>query len=168
MDKHTDLQAYIIKMEKDLADLKNMLQQNPVEVDAQKADVINVEDKQKTDIQAMLERAEQLCIAGDYDTVISMCNRILAKGENVEVYCLLGKAFRSKGKYEEAISAFSEAIILDPNCLDAYRNRAGVYTEQKHHERALADYGQAIAIDPNSADLYYERGDVINNADWLS
>ncbi|GMO62750.1 MAG: hypothetical protein Ta2G_21700 [Termitinemataceae bacterium] len=69
-----------------------------------------------------------------------------------------GLLFASRGEYDMAIEAYSEAIKLDPNDADAYYNRGIAYANKRDYDRAITDYSQAIKIDPNYAVAYYNRG----------
>ena len=54
----------------------------------------------------------------------------------------------SLGRVDDALAELNRAIVDDPNCVNAYVNRAGIYTEQPPAADALADYQRAIDIGP--------------------
>jgi len=54
-----------------------------------------------------------------------------------------GNAFFDKKEYNKAISAFTEAIRLDPNLVPAYNNRGTAYAEQGNLDKADADFATA-------------------------
>jgi tetratricopeptide (TPR) repeat protein len=62
------------------------------------------------------------------------------------------------GNWEQAISDYSETILIDPDNFTAHFNRAFAYYEQGDLEAAIRDYGLAIQLDPMYADSYYNRG----------
>jgi len=74
-----------------------------------------------------------------------------------------GKKNINIGNYNRAISDFTEAIKLDPNCYDAYFYRGWAYGETKRYVNSIADYTQYIKIYPNSSAAYYNRGIVYYN-----
>jgi tetratricopeptide (TPR) repeat protein len=76
----------------------------------------------------------------------------------VAVYYQRGNRYYHRGTFEQAISAYSRAINLDPNYVLAYINRGSAYTARGHYDRALADYTRAIELDPNDAVVYFNRG----------
>jgi len=59
---------------------------------------------------------------------------------------------------EEKVSAYSQAIRLDPSNPAAYSNRGIAKDDLKQHQAAIADYNEAIRIDPKYAQAYYNRG----------
>ena len=64
------------------------------------------------------------------------------------------------GELELAIADFSEAIRLDPECVEAYveRGRAYAGTELQEYDRAIADFTEAIRLDPTRAEILVDRG----------
>ena len=65
-----------------------------------------------------------------------------------------------RGYYDEAISAFTEAVASDPELLDAYVNRGVVYEQKSQYGQAILDYNKALEINPQDAEVY-------NNLAWL-
>lgn len=63
-----------------------------------------------------------------------------------------------KGKYEEAIAGFNNAIELNPQLTAAYNNLGKVYEENGELDRAIENYDKAIELNPNLAAGYYNRG----------
>ena len=64
----------------------------------------------------------------------------------------------SKGKYNEAIAAYSEAIRVDPKQSHAYHGRGVAYGGVRKHDEAIADCTEAIRLDPTCARAYEVRG----------
>jgi len=64
--------------------------------------------------------------------------------------------------FEEAIEAFSRAIEINPDRVEAYNNRGIAWCKKGDYDRAIADYNKALEIDPRCADVYNNRGGV-----WL-
>ena len=58
----------------------------------------------------------------------------------------LGRKYLSETNYAEAIAAFTEAIRLNPNDIEAYIGRAQAYTALKKYEEANADYTAVIEM----------------------
>jgi len=69
-----------------------------------------------------------------------------------------GVAAAGQGDNAAAIIAFSEAIRLDPDDVETYRARAGVYLDKGDYDQALADYAEVIRRDPGDANAYHMRG----------
>lgn len=79
----------------------------------------------------------------------------------------LGQECLLEGAYEEAITAFTAAIGIDPEAADAYIGRAEAYLEGNaaqvstaNLQMALADYTAALELDDTLTDVYVSRGDV--------
>jgi tetratricopeptide (TPR) repeat protein len=69
-----------------------------------------------------------------------------------------GLELGEKKKYDEAISAFTKALSLNPTYAEGYKNRANVYMEKKQYDAAIADYTKYIQLDPKSANIFHSRG----------
>ncbi len=70
-------------------------------------------------------------------------------------------------RWEEAISAYKEAIKLKPQYIEAWSNVGNAYRRQRTWEKAIAAYEEARRLKPQSADLlnnlgvvYKEKGDL--------
>ena len=72
-----------------------------------------------------------------------------------------GELCFNSGNYEEAIEAFSNAIIVEPKYKEAYKNRGNVYLDLKRYDMAMDDYDMAIKIDPEYPNPYNNRGNVL-------
>jgi WD40 repeat protein len=62
-----------------------------------------------------------------------------------------GVAYYKKGKMDEAIAAFTEAIRLDPTNAEAYARRGLAYDDLEKVDKAAADFDQAIRLNPHAA-----------------
>ena len=78
----------------------------------------------------------------------------------VDAYCLKGLMCASDGQYDKAISAYSEAIKLDPNYSFSYVGRGDAYAAKGDLDRALVDYDCAARLDPQN-DAAKERANVL-------
>ena len=70
----------------------------------------------------------------------------------------IGLTSYKKGKYEEAIKHYDQAIDINPQSVNAYNNRGNAKRALGRHRDAIADYDQAIDINPQSANAYNNRG----------
>jgi len=78
-------------------------------------------------------------------------------GRSPEEHLKAGEKLLSDGKKKEAIAEFSKAIEVDPECVNAYLNRAMCYNETGQPKRAVADFSKAIELDPTNAYSYDQR-----------
>jgi len=70
-----------------------------------------------------------------------------------------GKDYARKDQRKRAISAFDEAIRLNPENAKCFWFRGYCYEEQGQFDRAIADYSEAIRLDPNGdTNGIYGRG----------
>lgn len=76
----------------------------------------------------------------------------------------LGIRYLSEGNYEEAVSAFTAAIEIDPKQAPAYVGRGDAYVGLGETEgnlaMALADYQQAIELDETAAEVYKKAAEI--------
>jgi tetratricopeptide (TPR) repeat protein len=90
-------------------------------------------------------------------------SKVYAVGENfssVRTIVTAGSVVSEEKKavYDRAIADFTQAIRLDPNNANAYRERGNAYSDKGDYDRAIADYNQALRLDPNLAAAYNTRG----------
>jgi tetratricopeptide (TPR) repeat protein len=134
----------------------------------------------------LLDRGIMFAMEGDYEKAIEeFTEAITLEPDLHEAYMLRGRAlvasvsdvirvdenfsgilifnFKTSNRerqagYERAMADFSQAIKLEPNSAQAYRERGVIYQEQGDSKRANADYSQAIKLDPNDTFAYIGRG----------
>lgn len=68
-----------------------------------------------------------------------------------------GSDYHQAHNLEMAIEAFSQAIDLDPQYIDAYFERGRSYAFQGNLGLAIADYDMVIELDPRYFDAYFYR-----------
>jgi tetratricopeptide (TPR) repeat protein len=76
----------------------------------------------------------------------------------VKAYVDRGESRLSKKDYDGAIAEFSEAIRLQPDCVNAYYFRGLAWYDKRDYDRAIKDLDQAIRLQPNDAVAYSMRG----------
>jgi tetratricopeptide (TPR) repeat protein len=74
------------------------------------------------------------------------------------IYFYRGLAYANQCNYDRAIIDYDQAILLNPNCAEAYCGRGVVFADIGEYDRAIADYNQAIQLKPNYAEAYNDRG----------
>lgn len=67
------------------------------------------------------------------------------------------------GHYEQALKAFDQAMLIDPDYARAYRSKGDVLYDLKRYEEALVVYEQALRLDPNHARIHGNRGDILRH-----
>jgi tetratricopeptide (TPR) repeat protein len=79
----------------------------------------------------------------------------------------LADALARKGKSDEAMVHYEEAIRLQPYYADAYYNRGNVLFAQGHVDEAIADWEKSLQIQPNDADAYTGLGNAFLRKGFL-
>ncbi len=68
-----------------------------------------------------------------------------------------GIAHYHKGKYEQAIKLFSQAIKINPEYSSAYNSRGDAYYRLRDYKKSQEDSSAAISHNPKDANAYYDR-----------
>ena len=104
-------------------------------------------------------RSAQIAYAnGDWDAYIASMELIIPLEPNsADIYYLIGDAYRFKGEVNNALSAYNNALKIDPKFGPAYLGlaRARLLGDANANVDALFD--EAIARDPKFGEIYIER-----------
>jgi len=84
----------------------------------------------------------------DYDRVIENCTKAIELDHNcvTDHYYYRGIAYKNIGNNDRAISDLSFVIKLDPNNVDALKQRSCIYAEVGNDDLAFMDYVQVIKV----------------------
>ena len=66
-------------------------------------------------------------------------------------------------QWDEAVAAYTMAVVIDPKYVVAYNNRGYAYAQKGHYDKAITDYTMAIEIDPEYSLAYNNRGFAYDN-----
>jgi len=77
--------------------------------------------------------------------------------EDARAYNLRGVACAKQGDYQAALAEFTRAIRRDPTCVDAFCNRALVYTALGNLGPAASDLGKVVEIRPTCVEAYIRQ-----------
>lgn len=72
-----------------------------------------------------------------------------AATKDAGVWSNLGNVYALKGDINNALDAYSKAILYNPNNIQTYLNRGLTYSNLGKNAEALADMEKALALDPN-------------------
>lgn len=75
-----------------------------------------------------------------------------------ETWTLLGRALRATNAPNRAISAFTQALQLDPKQANVLALRGGLFRRMGQLSAAKQDYMAALSLDPQSSSLHYALG----------
>lgn len=80
---------------------------------------------------------------------------------------ILGASGAQIGELEQAIFAFTKALIIKPDYDEAYNNLGAALQEQGKLDDAIKSFNNAISINPNYAEAYYNMGNVLQEKGQL-
>jgi tetratricopeptide (TPR) repeat protein len=80
------------------------------------------------------------------------------KPREPEFYIVLGDAWRATGKYAEAVSAYQEAVRLDPRSVRALRALAVALQDAAEPARAGEVLQSALQLAPSDPESWYQSG----------
>jgi tetratricopeptide (TPR) repeat protein len=75
-----------------------------------------------------------------------------------ELYYGLGDSLDKRGQVEQAIEAYSRAVALRGDYVEAHHNLGLLLVKQQRHAEAIEHYNQALQADPRNAGLYEDIG----------
>jgi tetratricopeptide (TPR) repeat protein len=101
--------------------------------------------------------------AGETADAITQIDQLIAKKPTSDAYQLRGQALSIQGDHELAISAFDEALLLEPTNIDALVNKAIVLADTGKLYESLDLLDQAIALTPDDHILRYNKGTVLSD-----
>jgi tetratricopeptide (TPR) repeat protein len=84
---------------------------------------------------------------------------MLGRLDLAATYANRGVILSRRGRYEQALNDYDQALRLNPLLLNAWINRGNVLVRMKRLEEAIPDYDKAVELsDGQSALAFYNRG----------
>jgi 4-amino-4-deoxy-L-arabinose transferase-like glycosyltransferase/lipopolysaccharide biosynthesis regulator YciM len=111
------------------------------------SDALNAEEKAALAINV----GNQLTNMGETGRAIKLLNQVAPDTDAAGVWIILGKAYRRGGRLDEAISAFEQALVLDPRRYWANHLLAGIYANQGKWEATVPLAQVALEVAPDDA-----------------
>ncbi|PWR72099.1 tetratricopeptide repeat protein [Methanospirillum lacunae] len=71
-----------------------------------------------------------------------------------------GESYYSSGDYDDAITAFMNAVTVNPNNAEAWNNLGNAYEQVGRYEDAVLAYQRAVAINPRFTEAWNNLGNV--------
>jgi tetratricopeptide (TPR) repeat protein len=113
------------------------------------------------DISEEFASANQALQAGDYNTVTSLCQKILdANPTHLGALSLLGIGYYQSHDYDSAVSAFQKAIALNPQLHTSYFNLGSVFKAQQKPSAAFESYKKALQLAPTHIETAVELAEL--------
>src|SRR5205814_7010611 len=72
----------------------------------------------------------------------------------------LAQIARYRGKWEETVAYYDEALALNPRNTELLAESAGNYSDLRRFDNALKQYNQALDIRPNDVDLLASKAGI--------
>jgi tetratricopeptide (TPR) repeat protein len=96
---------------------------------------------------------------GDWNTVAEMMVQVatLNPGSADSLY-FVAESHRFRGRYQDALNYYQEAIAVNPNFAPSYLGRARANLALNPRRVVIADLDAAIDLDPDYGEAYLERG----------
>ena len=87
-----------------------------------------------------------------FDRAIDIARQVIEQEPTSEKYVVLGDVLIAKGKFDDAVAAYRNAIELDPKNSSAYGHLANrVLRTRWNRDEAIAAYRKAISADPTKS-----------------
>lgn len=103
---------------------------------------------------------------GQYREALDLIEIYISKyPEKAEAYAIKGRIKYNRGKMQEAINNFNEAVLLDPGNPGFKKSRAEVYIKSGNLIMAVKDISNALGYDPSMFDLYITRAGLYRQMD---
>ena len=84
------------------------------------------------------------------------------------LYVARGNAYRTLGRYQNALDDYNKAAALDSRMAPStYAERGLAYLALNQPERAAEDFSQALSMDPNNAAALRNRGTALRTTGKL-
>ncbi|MEW6040529.1 MAG: tetratricopeptide repeat protein, partial [Elusimicrobiota bacterium] len=97
----------------------------------------------------------------DWKDNVTFWSKTLTQAPSPRAYANLGEAYMKIEENELALRSLSEAIRMDPNCIEALSNLGIVYTKFGNYEKARFYFERCMELSPKDANQYVNLG-VIN------
>lgn len=86
----------------------------------------------------------------DYNNAVNALRRGIQKERSAQGFYNLGLAHRGLNQLSMAVSAYREALRLDPQMAEAHLNLANVYVDMGNYQQAIICYKAVLELDPDS------------------
>jgi tetratricopeptide (TPR) repeat protein len=95
----------------------------------------------------------------DYPSAISYLEQITMReqSEYSVLMHMMAKCYQGMDRLEDALTAYGEAIFLDPDNPNVYHHRGRLYQQLNEKELALADYAEAIRLNPQHLKAQFQQ-----------
>ena len=105
--------------------------------------------------EEIIQQLVKLLNRNQFSTVFKQAKSILEQYPNTFfLWNIVGISAAQTNMLDEAIDAFDNAILLEPNYAETYNNMGNVLRDKKMLEESIKVYKKAISLRPDYADAY--------------
>jgi len=102
--------------------------------------------------------------SGDYEGEIQLSKSILEKDpNNLQALINLGNAYFDADRYQEAINAYTKALVIDPKNPDVRTDMGIMYRKLAQFNQAIEAFRQAAYDDPKHLNSRFNLGIVLKH-----
>jgi protein O-GlcNAc transferase len=73
-----------------------------------------------------------------------------------------GRALQGRGKHEEALACFDQALAVKPDDAEAHFHRGASLRQLGRHAEALASYDRALTLKPRYAEAFFNKANLLS------
>jgi len=115
-------------------------------------------------VEYLFNLAYMYDVSGKSQDAIDIYTSIL-ENENIEdsqeeSHFQRGLCHMDLDNYKEAISDFTESLILNPDSVRYFESRGEAFENLSLYDSAILDYSRAIELSPTKANNYFNRGNI--------
>jgi predicted O-linked N-acetylglucosamine transferase (SPINDLY family) len=103
------------------------------------------------------------CQSGQPDEGIALMRRSIEAYPSAIYHNNLGNALRERGRLDDAIAQYREAVGLQPDYADAHNNLGDALREARQPDASMQHCAQAIALRPDYAQAYNNLGNALKD-----
>jgi tetratricopeptide (TPR) repeat protein len=93
---------------------------------------------------------------------VVLCGCASREDQEADAYYKKGVACKRSKKYASAISAYKQAVALNPDYAEAYRGMGMAYGDLKRYAESITAYRKSVALNPDDAFAYFGMGMAYN------
>ena len=117
--------------------------------------------------QVWLQKSRAYNQLQQYEDALATCQEALRYYQSYQLWNCQGLALNNLKRYEAAITAYDNAIALNPDYIWSWNNRGDTYTKLGKTNKAIADFQKAVELNPeqsfvpwnNLGKLYFQLKD---------
>ncbi len=123
------------------------------------------EEEEGSPISLSLRAYEAHVEDGDFAHALDAAEEMVAVRGKAGDWFRKGVALAYLDRHEEALTAYDQALEIDPQYAAAWNNRGVALDNLDRHKEALIAYDQALELDPNNTVAWFNRAEALVKLD---